>query len=101
MRVPHSNPLDDPHYRAAASRVLLIFLLAAAFVLAGRLFHLQVILGGYHKSLSEQIRPVGGCARSKPVCDCPIDIRRFTEIEKADFVWVRGCHCECEISDST
>ncbi len=54
MRVPHSNPLDDPHYRAAASRGLLIFLLAAAVLLAGRMFHLQVIRGGYHKSLSEQ-----------------------------------------------
>jgi penicillin-binding protein 2 len=54
LRVPHSNPLDDPHYRASASRALLIFLLAAALILAGRLFHLQVLLGRYHKSLSEQ-----------------------------------------------
>lgn len=54
MRVPHSNPLDDPHYRAAASRALLLFLLGATLLLAGRLFQLQVIQGRYLKSLSEQ-----------------------------------------------
>ena len=54
MRAPHSNPLDDPHYRSLAARALLFFLLAAAAVLVGRLFHLQVIRGGFHKSLSEQ-----------------------------------------------
>ena len=54
MHGSYSNPIDDTHYRSSAVRVLFIVLAAAALVLAARLFHLQVIRGGYHKSLSEQ-----------------------------------------------
>jgi penicillin-binding protein 2 len=54
LRSSHNNPLDDSHYRGGAARYLLFFVLAAMTVLSLRLLHLQVIQGGYHKSLSEQ-----------------------------------------------
>lgn len=49
-----SNRLDDPQYRTGAARALLFFVLAALLILVLRLFYLQIIQGGYHKSLSEQ-----------------------------------------------
>lgn len=54
MRGSYSNPIDDTHYRSTAVRVLFVVLAAFALLLVGRLFHLQVIKGSYHKSLSEQ-----------------------------------------------
>ena len=54
-----ANRLDDPHYRSSASRSLMFFLAAAALILVGRLFYLQIIRGAYHELLSAQnsIRP--------------------------------------------
>ncbi len=54
MAAPLVNRLDDPHYRASAVRSLMFFLLAAALILAGRLFYLQIIKGSYHEMLSAQ-----------------------------------------------
>jgi len=54
LRSSHNNPLDDSHYRGGAARFLLFFVLTAMVILSLRLLHLQVIRGGYHKSLSEQ-----------------------------------------------
>lgn len=52
--IPNSNGrLDDPFYRGAVTRnILLVFGLAVLFLFC-RLFWLQVIKGGYHERLSD------------------------------------------------
>lgn len=46
--------LDDPFYRGGITRNILIVFALMATMLAGRLFYLQIVKGGYHEKLSDQ-----------------------------------------------
>lgn len=49
-----NSRLDDPFYRGAITRNILIIFACMALVLAGRLFWLQIVKGAYHERLSAQ-----------------------------------------------
>jgi penicillin-binding protein 2 len=54
MQANPSTRLDDPFYRGAISRNILIIFGCLILGLASRLFYLQIIKGSYHQKLSEQ-----------------------------------------------
>jgi penicillin-binding protein 2 len=54
MQANSSSRLDDPFYRGAIGRNILIIFGCLLLGLTSRLFYLQIIKGSYHQKLSEQ-----------------------------------------------
>ncbi len=54
MRLDNSTRLDDPFYRGAVGRNIVIIFGLMLLGLTTRLFYLQIIKGSYHQKLSEQ-----------------------------------------------
>ncbi|MEO6094201.1 MAG: penicillin-binding protein 2 [Fibrobacteria bacterium] len=54
MQPSPSSRLDDPFYRGAIGRNILIIFGCLVLGLSSRLFYLQIIKGSYHQKLSEQ-----------------------------------------------
>jgi hypothetical protein len=54
VKALNASRLDDPFYRGAVTRNILIIFALMALVLLCRLFFLQVIKGSYHEKLSDQ-----------------------------------------------
>ena len=53
MRVDNTSRLDDPFYRGAVGRNIVIIFGLMLMGLTSRLFYLQIIKGSYHQKLSE------------------------------------------------
>ena len=54
MQPVPSSRLDDPFYRGAIGRNILIIFVCLILGLVARLFYLQIVKGSYHQKLSEQ-----------------------------------------------
>jgi penicillin-binding protein 2 len=54
MQAGSNSQLDDPFYRGAIGRNIVIIFGCLLFGLTCRLFYLQIIKGAYHQKLSEQ-----------------------------------------------